>query len=299
MNEENKFGPKKKWTRIFRKKWFFPSVYLMLAALLLSAVVWYQNTGDEQQEAVLDPNEQTEDYAPTPNEDGAVPVVEPQEMIQMPVASPDEAQIVTKFFDYNADETEKANALIHYNNRYYQSTGVDIAAASAESFDVVASLSGIVTEVKKDPLMGNVVVLTHENEVTTYYASLDEVSVEADDEVEQGEVLGTAGKNIFGKEKGNHVHFELRQAEAKINPETYFNQPVASLNQPTTDADTPATEAEDTEEVGEAEGDEAEVVDETEETDEVDEVDPTESPDEDAELEEDETDDAEESDSDE
>ena len=33
---------KKKWTRIFKKKWFFPALYIMLAAFLLTGVIWYQ-----------------------------------------------------------------------------------------------------------------------------------------------------------------------------------------------------------------------------------------------------------------
>ncbi|WP_405097496.1 peptidoglycan DD-metalloendopeptidase family protein [Oceanobacillus sp. FSL H7-0719] len=229
MNEENKFGPKKSWTRIFRKKWFFPSLYLMLAALLLSAVVWYQNSGDEQTETVKEGTQQSEDYNPIATDGDAVPVMEHQELILLPVLDMDEAEIVTKFFDYNADEAEKANALIHYNNRYYQSTGIDIASSNAESFDVVAAISGTVKEVKKDPIMGNVVTISHENDVTTYYASLDEVSVKQDAKIKQGDVIGTAGKNIFGKDKGIHVHFELRKADEIMNPEEYFNQPVANL----------------------------------------------------------------------
>ncbi len=263
MNEENKFGPKKSWTRIFRKKWFFPSLYLMLAALLLSAVVWYQNSGDEQTESIDEGMEQSEDYVPIASEgDDAVPVMENQELIQLPVQDLDEAEIVTKFFDYNAEEAEKANALIHYNNRYYQSTGIDIANSDAEAFDVVASLSGTVKEVKKDPIMGNVVTIDHENDVTTYYASLDDVSVEQDAKVKQGDVIGTAGKNIFGKDNGIHVHFELRKAEKMINPEEFLNQPVANLYELT---DETSGEAEDTED-GEVTEDSAEEVTEPENT---------------------------------
>lgn len=230
MNEENKFGPKNRWTRIFRKRWFLPSLYLMLAALLISAVFWFQNSGSEQ-EAIDVPSEQADDYVPIESDGTAQPVMEHQELIQLPVANLDEAEIVTNFFDYNADEAHQANALIHYNNRYYQSTGVDIAVADAETFEVVAALTGTVTEVKQDPLMGNVVIITHENDVTTYYASLDDISVAIDDEIQQGEVIGIAGKNIFGKDNGNHVHFELRKADTIMNPEEYFNQPVANLNQ--------------------------------------------------------------------
>ena len=229
MNEENRFSPKKRWTRIFRKRWFFPSVFLILAALLISAFVWYQNMEDER-DLAEEPIEQTGDYTPIPNDDTAVPVMEQQEVFLLPVANPEEAQIVTKFFDYDADEEDKLNALIHYNNRYYQSTGIDIAANDEGDFDVVAALSGTVSEVKEDPLLGNVVVIEHEDDVKTFYASLGEVSVEQGESVEQGDVIGTAGQSNFGKENGTHVHFEIRKNDIAVNPEALFNQPLASLD---------------------------------------------------------------------
>ncbi|GAB3045056.1 peptidoglycan DD-metalloendopeptidase family protein [Virgibacillus ainsalahensis] len=232
MNEENKGASKNKWSRIFRKKWFFPAVYLTIAALLLSAVVWYQNV-DNQIPDAMDDQEQEEtsdDFSPTPVEEDAEPVADQQENIEMPVANQDQAEIVTKFYDYSAEQEDQENALVLYNNRFYQSTGVDITSADGETFDVQAALSGTVTEVKEDPLLGNVVSLSHENEVMTYYASLDEVGVTAGDEVSQGDQLGTAGQNLFGQDNGNHVHFQLRKNGNEVDPESYFNQPVSSLD---------------------------------------------------------------------
>lgn len=242
MNEENRFSPKKRWTRIFRKKWFFPSVYLILAALLISAVVWYQTDDEEQIAGVDEELLNSEDYIPVINEEDAEPVMEHQELVQLPVVSLDGAAIVTNFFDYNADEAVKANALIHYNNRYYQSTGIDIAREDGETFEVVAALSGTVEEVKFDPLMGNIVRISHENDVTTYYASLEDVTVNANDKVKQGDVIGMSGKNNFGKDNGNHVHFELRKADEILNPEEFVDQPVINLDKP---VDDPAVEEEE------------------------------------------------------
>ncbi|MCG5102695.1 M23 family metallopeptidase [Oceanobacillus alkalisoli] len=287
MNEENKFGPKKRWTRIFRKRWFFPSLYLVLAALLISAVVWYQNNGDEQD--IVEEWDQTDEYSPVLNDEDAEPVMEQQEVVQLPVADSEEAQIVTKFFDYNADESEKVNALIHYNNRYYQSTGIDIATEDGESFEVVAALSGTVAEVKEDPLLGNVVVIDHADDVKTYYASLGEVNVEADAEVKQGEAIGTAGQNKFGTEHGNHVHFEVRKGDTPVNPEAVLNQPLAKLDgiidsgESTEDV---ADEAEESEDVTE----EAEETEPAEETDAVEQPEETDEQDEDADAENDESD---------
>lgn len=229
MKEENK-APKKGWQGIFRKKWFFPAVYLTIAALLLAAVVWYQNLDNQLPEAG-DDQKLGENYQPNPHDQDAEPVIDSQEVIKMPVAEQEQAEIVTKFFDYEASQEDQESALILHNNRYYQSTGVDIVYPNGEAFDVLASLSGSVMEVKEDPLLGNVVILSHENDVTTYYASLGEVKVKAGDEVKQGDVIGTAGENIFGQNHGTHVHFEIRKADTVFNPEDYFNQPVSKLEE--------------------------------------------------------------------
>ncbi|MBP2076196.1 M23 family metallopeptidase [Oceanobacillus polygoni] len=244
MSEEFKGGPKNKWSRIYRKKWFFPAVYLTIAAVLLSVVVWYQNL-DNQVTDTTETENLSEEYSPIPNEEGAEPVIEQQELIQMPVEDLDQAEIVTKFFDYNAEQEDRENALVLYNNRFYQSTGVDIASADAETFDVLAALTGTVEEVKEDPLLGNVVILLHGEDVKTYYASLEEVSVSAGAEIKQGEKLGTAGKNIFGKDNGTHVHFEIRKDGKEVNPESYFNQPVSSLGSISEEAEEDSAEESD------------------------------------------------------
>jgi stage II sporulation protein Q len=265
MKEENKGAPKNNWQRIFRKKWFFPAVYLTIAAILLAVVVWYQNVDNQLPEAG-DDQELSDNYTPNPHED-AEAVMDQQEVIKMPVANQEQAEIVTKFFDYDSNSEDQESALILHNNRYYQSTGVDIVYPEGDAFDVLAALSGSVTEVKEDPLLGNVVVLSHENGVTTYYASLGEVSVKVDDEVKQGDVIGTAGESIFGQNNGTHLHFELRKDEKVFNPEEFFNQPVSKLEGESEDV----SEDQDTSSIQSEEADtestDSENVDENEQTD--------------------------------
>jgi stage II sporulation protein Q len=228
MKEENK-TPKKGWQTIFRKKWFFPAVYLTIAAILLGVVVWYQNL-DNQLSKVGDDQNLSDNYTPNPHDPDSEAVMGSQEVIKFPVADQEKAEIVTKFFDYDASEADRESALILHNNRYYQSTGVDIVYPSGESFEVLAALSGQVMEIKEDPLLGNVVILSHENGVSTYYASLGEVGVKQGDEVKQGDVIGKAGDNQFGQNIGTHVHFEIRKDEKVFNPEEFFNQPVSKLD---------------------------------------------------------------------
>ncbi|GAB3789458.1 peptidoglycan DD-metalloendopeptidase family protein [Virgibacillus kimchii] len=248
MKEENNGASKNKWRRIFRKKWFFPALYLTIAAVLLTTVIWYQNLDNQIPEVEQDGQEvETDDFTPTPNEEEAQPVVDQQEIIQMPVSDQEQAEIVTKFYDYNADQEDQESALVLYNNRYYQSTGVGIATPEGETFDVIAALSGTVTEVKEDPLLGNVVIMSHEDEVMTYYAALEDVQVSAGDTVNQGEQIASAGNNLFGKDDGTHVYFELRKDGEEVNPEEFFGQPVSSLSSLTEEA------TEETESTGEAE----------------------------------------------
>ena len=225
--------PKNRWVRLIRKKWFLPAVYIAIAAIVISAVVWYQTAGNPWVDSsdLRDELEQLDESATSDFDEEAQSVMQQEETIKMPVEESMEAEIVTKFYDYEADREEQEKGLTLYNNRYYQSTGIDIAQSDGEAFDVIASLSGTVTEVKEDPLLGNVVTLSHGESITTHYASLAEVNVDVGDEVSQGEKIGVAGKNMFNESGGTHVHFELHKDGIEVNPEDFFNKEVSKLEQ--------------------------------------------------------------------
>src|SRR5699024_756979 len=89
---------KSKWTRIFKKKWFFPAVYILIAAFLLSAVVWYQNMQSNIMEGI-DDIEQSDNYQPSPFDEEAESVLQQEETIKMPVREETQTEIVTKFYD--------------------------------------------------------------------------------------------------------------------------------------------------------------------------------------------------------
>ncbi|MRH43951.1 peptidoglycan DD-metalloendopeptidase family protein [Aquibacillus halophilus] len=241
MNEENKNVSKNGWKRIFGKKWFFPAVYLTVAALLLTGVLWYQNLDNQLPGANEDSEQQLDNeylgQNPAGFDEESEAVMEQQEVLKMPVVEESQAEIVTKFYDYDADSEDQLQALVLYNNKYYQSKGVDIASADGEVFDVTASLSGTVTEVKEDPLLGHVVKIEHQNGIMTYYASLQDVLVETGAKVKQGDTIGSAGQNLFSQASGTHVHFEVRKDDAPVNPEQYFNQPVSQLEVPSNQQD--------------------------------------------------------------
>src|SRR5699024_11764000 len=109
----------------------------MIAALLLTGVVWFQNTNqtpDAQDEENL---EATNDLT-SPYDEDAQSVMEQQEVIKMPVADEEEEEIVTKFYDYKADQEDQESELIIYKTSYYKSTDIDITTADGEAYAVVS-----------------------------------------------------------------------------------------------------------------------------------------------------------------
>ena len=67
---------------------------------------------------------------------------------------------------------------------------------------------------------GNLVIVQHENDMQTYYAHLNEISVSNGQYVGQGELLGTVGTT--GYSTGPHLHFELRVGGNPVDPAQYM-----------------------------------------------------------------------------
>ena len=102
-----------------------------------------------------------------------------------------------------------------------QSTGVSYGGV--DDFDVVAVLDGTVTSVREDELLGTIVEIKHNNNLTSVYQSLKDVSVKKDDKVSQGQPIAKAGTSNIDTSLKNHVYFELIQDGKVINPEEQFN----------------------------------------------------------------------------
>lgn len=228
--EEKKYtSPSSKVQRFFRKRWVFPAIYLASAALILTAVLWYQNSKDDVAES--NKQSQTAKSPKTAQDEPAVPANQAVEKIAMPVLNPEAVKIQKQFYEFDASKEEQEAALVFYNNTYQPNKGVDINMEDGKSFDVVASLSGTVIKAAEDSLLGNVVEIEHDKGVVTVYQSLTDLQVQEGDQVKQGQALGKAGKNQLNVEAGNHVHFEIRKDDVAVNPVKFFEQPFTSLTE--------------------------------------------------------------------
>lgn len=96
--------------------------------------------------------------------------------------------------------------------------GLDLAAPFGTP--VVSAAPGVVTEIKRDPLLGLSVHVDHGNGYSTVYAHLQESFVREGDPVEQGQVVGAVGSTGFST--GPHLHFEIMLDGVNRDPERYI-----------------------------------------------------------------------------
>ncbi|MFC0416527.1 peptidoglycan DD-metalloendopeptidase family protein [Cytobacillus solani] len=248
MREEEKkrSSQNSSFKRFFKKRWAFPAIYIVSAAIILSAVLWYQNSNSAKNQDDFDYN--ATDVPGKNINEPAVEVNRQMENFMMPVKEADSPVIQRHFYDMNGKAEEQEAALVFYNNSYHQNTGVDIGIESGETFDVIAALSGTVTKVAEDVLLGNVIEIEHDNGIVTQYQSVTEMNVEVGDQVKQGQVLAKAGESMFDEEAGVHVHFEIRKDGVPVNPHNYFQKPLSSLQEDTSSDKANAADEEKAEE---------------------------------------------------
>lgn len=230
-NQPIPFKKASAWKNFLGKKWAFPAIYIGSAAIILAIVMWYQGSVTD---SIMKKTNGTDGTAVTetkpdqtaagPQNKDAVPVTSTTQPLAWPVAKGVKYQLGMGFFDDQAAKEEQAKALVKYGDSYIPHTGMDIASTDGKSFDVTAALAGKVLKVENDPLVGNQVEIEHPNKLVTVYQSLDKVLVKPGDEVTQGQTIGSTGRNVYEKEAGTHLHFEVRAEGVSVNPEKYLNQ---------------------------------------------------------------------------
>ena len=101
--------------------------------------------------------------------------------------------------------------------------GIDLQVASGSK--VYSILDGKVTDIYSNVLEGTVVVVEHEDGLTSCYGSLDkELNVEIGDSVNRGDELGVVSTSASAElDAGAHLHFSMFDNDQKIDPASYLN----------------------------------------------------------------------------
>lgn len=103
-------------------------------------------------------------------------------------------------------------------NRFSEHTGIDIAAKKGTV--VNASGDGQVVFANWTVDLGNLIIIYHGNDVFTYYGHNDRLLVSEKSFVKKGEPISLLGSS--GKSSGPHLHFEIWNNGAPVDPKKYL-----------------------------------------------------------------------------
>lgn len=135
--------------------------------------------------------------------------------------------LVKSYYDYKAEAESQEKSLIFYEGTYMQSSGS--AYSKGEAFDVVSILDGVVTDVKEDTTLGNVITIDHKNGITSVYQSVTDIVVKSGDSVVGGQVIARSSTSNISTELNNHLYFELIINGICVNPEVYYDKSVNEI----------------------------------------------------------------------
>jgi murein DD-endopeptidase MepM/ murein hydrolase activator NlpD len=98
--------------------------------------------------------------------------------------------------------------------------GIDIA--NQMGTPIYATAAGVVTTQDFDTGYGKRIKINHGNGYETLYAHLYSYMVRVGDSVTKGQIIGLMGST--GVSTGPHLHYEVINSSAKVNPTAYLNR---------------------------------------------------------------------------
>ncbi len=207
------------WKKLLSKRWVFPAVYMAAAAIIV-AILWvYSGTGkDETKQTTSEVTEANGEATTTETGTDAEQAAVNTESLRWPVDNMEDMTTILPFYDVSASAEEREAAMVEYNNTFKPHMAVDLARKDAKEFDVLAAMSGEVTVAEQTPDNNFEVNIKHADGLVTVYQSLANLKVKVGDQIEQGDLIGTAGQSQTEPSEGNHVHFEVRSNGESINP---------------------------------------------------------------------------------
>ena len=154
----------------------------------------------------------------------------PTNAVEVTISKPitvDDITIYKNYYNKDANDEERKNSIIYYENVYMQNSGIDYSYN--QEFDVVSILDGTVINVGEDEMLGKFVEIRHSNDMISLYQSLGAINVKKDDEVSRGDVIAKSGKSKLYKDIENGLHFALSYKGSYVNPNDYFMKKVQDL----------------------------------------------------------------------
>lgn len=149
-----------------------------------------------------------------------LPSIQTEEQIGLPYTI--NASTLTHFFDMSKSSDILSQAVIEFEGVYRPSQGIDYGY-DGKIFEVVAMTSGEVVDIKEDSLMGKSVTVKNGN-VELTYQSLSSILVHLGQKLQQSEVLGLAGENLYNQSLGIHLHVVAEVDGKLVDPALLIGQ---------------------------------------------------------------------------
>lgn len=221
------------------KSYVLPSLYACFFVGVLLVTIGVANILTKK--ATTDNHNENINYVSESIIDTDEPVVKEVSKMLKPYTN-ENVKVGKYYYDYKADESRQQNSITYHDNTYMQNSGVDYILE--EVFEVNSVMDGTVTNVTEDELLGNCVEIKHDNNYTSIYQSLSEVTVKKGDKITAGQIIGKSGQNALDKDMGNHLHFELYIKGQVVDPLSYIDKDLKDEKEST---ETAKTEEDNTE----------------------------------------------------
>ena len=160
----------------------------------------------------------------------SVPVFEEQIVLTLPALSENEIVLpmkvdgykVMSYYDSSKSEAERSMAISEYEGVYRPSQSV-CYSYDGKVFEVTAMISGVVSDVYEDELMGRCVEVDHGSGLVITYQSLSSTSLNVNDQVQQYDVIGLAGENRYFAQLGIHAQITAHLHGELADPESFLH----------------------------------------------------------------------------
>lgn len=223
----------------FRKQGLYVLIFLCLVAAGITAIVaWPRDDGQNDQISDSDTDVSVIE-APTLDEElaeneptavpspvaVATPTTAPQnEATPRPVAANNGSGSIklTRPVKGKIINAYSGDSLVFYAtlNVWATHNGIDIQADRGS--EVVAALSGTVSDVYSNAADGGVIIISHSGKTETIYAGLEDIGVKEGDKISVGAPVGKVGEMPKELDLGYHVHFEYKINGIWKDPSKYF-----------------------------------------------------------------------------
>ncbi|MBQ6840895.1 MAG: M23 family metallopeptidase [Bacilli bacterium] len=201
------------------KGFVLPTVYVLVIVASFFSVAILNN--------LLIGNINNYDYSQSLMQEVTESVLKENEVnkISMPYSDQNIEQKVS-YYNKEDDAEKQQKSLIFYQNTYMPSTGVIYSLP--QEFDVMAVYDGEVKNITQDEILGTVIEIAHNSNLTTYYYSLKNVQLVVGDQIKTGTVLGQATPNKIYDKDCNFL-FEVYYQGKSLDPEKFYTMNIDEL----------------------------------------------------------------------